>query len=425
MKQLKSTLIILTLLGLLVSCNKYIGYGVVMLPEDGSDLETGSLIKITKESRIRETWVYDTPEEEHIEIKKWRVEFYENLEDADSYIKEFEIYKNYYVVVNRSSHIMRIKPHPDAKQVYRLKKDQQVKVIGRGAEKEQHGRFEGYWWQLITSDGVVGWSFDSWLSVYDGDEVIHSNITPDGPEIHDFFKHTWRPRYYWEMQKSRNIDLEKFQAKFKMVPDLDNREVTISMPDLYKTYKFTEFKKTGTNNYNLEGSTVQLDFSVNGMVIVIYTDGIKSFEEDFIKMPDTTVNDIINTEISSRKIRYSEFSLNGPKYTSRVYGNIEFLTDNKFIWTNKNNLLTKQLITTNAGDSGTVSFKYFLGKALRGVYDGVITMDFGARQELTFLYNFDDSGVRFLYVPNSAIEEKVVESDDFFDPVILYFTGAF
>lgn len=396
-----------------------------MLPEDGSDLETGALIKITKESRIRETWVYNTPEEEHIEIKKWRVEFYESLEDAQNYNSEYETYKNYYVVVNRNSHIMRIHPNTSAKQVYRLKKDQQVKVIGRGAEKERHGSFEGYWWQLITPDGVVGWSFDSWLAVYDGDRVVHSNISPDGPEIHDFFKHTWRPRYYWEMQKSRNIDLERFQAKFKMVPDLDKREVTISMPDLYKTYKFTEFKKTGRNNYNLEGSPVQLDFSVNGMVIVIYSDGTKSYETDFIKMTDATVNDIISSEISSRNVKYSEFSFAGPNFTSKVYGNIEFLSDNKFIWTNKNNLITKQLITSNAGNTGVVSFKYFLGRSLTGLYDGVITMDFGARQELTFLYNFEDSGVRFLYVPSSEIEEKVINSDDFFDPIILYFTGSF
>ena len=129
--------------------------------------------------------------------------------------------------------------------------------------------------------------------------ITHSNIEDDGPEIHDFFSNVWRPLYFWEMQKSRNIDLEKYKAKFKLTPDLDNKEITISMPDHYITYQFTEFTKTGEHNYNLVGSPVQLDFSFQGVVTVIYSVDSLSYENTFIYIQDSVVNEIINTEKSS------------------------------------------------------------------------------------------------------------------------------
>ncbi len=407
----------------LFSCERYIGYGVIMLSEEGSELETGDLIKIKKESRIRDTWVFDTPEEEHIEINKWRVKFYSELVDAQKFIDNNREYKDYHVIVNRNGHIMRIKPNADTPQVYRLPKGKRVKVLGRSDVKESHGRFEGYWWHLITEDGVKGWSFDSYLSIYNNEELVFSNATEDSTKIHEFFRNVWRPIYFRDMQRSRNIDLNKFQTKFKLTPDLENREITISLPDHYISFPFTEFKKTGAYNYNLVGSPVQLDFSFSGKVIVIYSEDSKSYVNEFVYIKDSVVNEIINTSKTTRRINYTEFIFEGPKFNSKAYGEITFLEDNKFKWTDKQNLITKQLITSNASSEGSISFKYFLGQDLKGVYDGVMTFDFGGRQELTFLYMFENSGVRFLYVPQAQINESVVETDDFYTPIDLFFTG--
>lgn len=413
-------LLILTLF----SCERYLGYGVIMLPDEERELDTGDLIEITKESRIRDTWVYNTPTEEHIEINKSHVEFYENREDALKYIEENSEFKDYYVIVNKNGLPMRIKPSTDTNSVYRLPKDKRVKVIGRTAEKDKVSKkLEGYWWHLITSEGIKGWTFDYYLNVYNKGELIFSNEEEDTTELHEFFRNVWRPTYFWEMQKSRNIDLNKFQSKFKLTPDLENKEITIFMPDHYFNSKFTEFKKTGANNYTLVGSTVQLDFSYNGKVIVIYSEDSKSYVNEFIYIKDSVINEIINTTKTTRKIKYNEFILNGPSFYSKAYGNITFLEDNKFRWTEKENLRTKQLLTSNANSEGNISFKYFLGQDLKGIYDGVITFDFGNRQELTFLYTFNSSGIRFLYVPITKINKNIIETDEFYTPIDLFFTG--
>ncbi|MGL1893278.1 MAG: SH3 domain-containing protein [Spirochaetaceae bacterium] len=424
MHKVKMLLTSLLLILSLYSCTRYIGYGVVLVPEEDSELKSGTLIKITKESRIRETWVYNSDVEEHIEIKKWRVKDYEKLEQAEEFIKNFSEYKDYYAISNRNSFSMRVKPDQYAALVYRLKNNQRVKVIGRSSEKDDSvGSWNEHWWNLITHDGIEGWSYGSYLSIYDNGKVIHTNVEEDGPEIDNFFKSVWRPYYFWDMQKSRNIDLNKFKSKFKLATDIDNREITISMPDHYETFKFTEFKRSGDNNYNLIGSNVQLDFSYGGAVTVIYSVDSKSYETTFINMADSLVNEIINTELTSRKIKYNEFLFQGPNFESKVYGKITFIDGNKFIWEDKENLLSRQLLTNNAGNSGTITFDNFLGDEIMGIYEGVITFDFGSRQELTFLYNFESGGLKLLYLPSKNIKAKVVETDDFYNPIQLFFTG--
>ncbi len=408
----------------LTSCTKYIGYGVVMLAEDESGIESGSLLKITKESRIRETWVFNTESEEHVEIKKWRVQKYDTLLEAQEFIESYKEYKNYFAIVNKNSFVMRVKPKTSAKQNYVHKKNDKLKIIGRTAVKDEISKnWIGYWWKLITEDGVIGWSFDSYLSIYNGDELIFTRDKGEGPEIHEFFRKSWRPRYFQDMQESRNVNMDKFKLKFKLTTDLDNKEITISMPDHYLSPKFTEYQKTGTYNYTLVGSGVQLDFSRKGSVYLYYSDNLKSYSTEFVNMKDSVVTEIINTENSKRRIKYNEFLSSGPNFKSSVYGNILFMEDNVFRWDDKTNLITKQLLTSNANSTGSVSFKIFIGRSLKGRYEGAMTFDFGSRQELTFLYTFEDGGVRLLYVPPGKIKDNMIKNDDFYSPISLFFTG--
>lgn len=419
--------IILTLLlCTLFSCSRYIGYGVIMLPDEENKEATGTLINITKESRIRETWVYNSEEEDHIEIKKWRVIFFNKKEEALSYIDKYLEYKDYYVIVKKDGHNMRAYPKSgEDNLVYKLKNNQKVKVIGRTEKKEKIARFEGYWWELITEGGTRGWAYDSYLNVYNGDKLIHGKTDEDGPEVIEFFKKTWRQAYFRTMAEKQQINTDKFKTKFKLTPDMDNKKITISTPEHYITESFTKINKTGVYNYELEGSSISLDFSRKGSVYVSYTHEYKFYNQEFVHISDSVINEIIRTEKSKREISFSEFLLEGPRYKSKVYGEIIFSDGNKFQWNDKENLIAKQLLTPRALSEGTVSFKYFLDKSLTSKYDGIITFDFGARQELSFFYSFEDEGVRFLFIPQNKIKNRIVRSDNFFTPIPLFFTGQF
>lgn len=423
---LKIKLGVVILLSILtLSCSRNIGYGVIKISQDEAKLKSGSLIKIINESRIRETWVYNTESEKFVEIEKWRVKYFKKLDEAVEYQKGLQTWDGYFAVVKRpKGHSMRIQPifDPPAMEVYRLKNNQKVKVIGRTDEKMDIGRFSGYWWKLITEDGVEGWSYDSYLNIYNGEELVKGEKDEEGPEIEKFFKVTWRPDYYLSMINSRNINLDKFKTKFGLFPDFDKKEIIISMPDHYVNQSFTSIIKTGNYNYKLEGSDIQLDFSYKDMVLVSYSQDFNSYFNEFVSLK-ANIGEVIQSEISKRDLKYNEFKLNGPTYKSRAYGTVKFEEDKKFIWRNMANLKAKQLLTSNAKSSGDVKFDTFLATSLKGKYDGAITFDFGSRQVLTFLYLFEDGGVRFLHVPKSKIKDSLITTDNFFTPTQLFFTG--
>ncbi len=183
-------------------------------------------------------------------------------------------------------------------------------------------------------------------------------------------------------------------------------------------------RATATDLGSIAASKVYfLDFSRKGSVYVSYTHNYISYNPEFVSISDNTISEILSTENSKREITFNEFLTMGPRYKSRAYGTITFKEGNKFIWKKKDNLIAKQLLTSRAFSDGTVSFKYFLGRSLVGKYDGIITFDFGARQELSFLYSFEDDGIQFLYIPPSKIDNGVVKNDNFFTPIQLYFTG--
>lgn len=419
---LKKCILFLLLL-MSFSCSRYIGYGVVKISEDEDKLKSGTLIKITNESRIWDTWIYNTDEEKHVKIEKWRIKYFKKMEEASAYQEEYLEYDGYYAVSRRNGQAMRIKPiFPKTTEVYSLKKNQKVKIIGRTDEMQEHDRFNGYWWKLITDEGIEGWTYYPNLNIYKGDELIYGEKNEIGTEIEDFFKNVWRPVYFQEMIDSRNIDLNKFKPKFGLFPDKDKKEIYISMPDHNVLEKYTEIIPTGKYNYQLEDTSIQLDFSYKGMVMVTYSQDYTSYYKEFLIL-NSNVNDIINTEKSKRSIKYNEFTMNGPVYKSRAYGEITFGEGNTFIWKNNENLKAKQLLTSNAGIEGKIYFNTFLSNSLKGKYEGSITFDFGSRQKLTFLYNFEDNGVRFLYIPPSKIKDSTIKSDDMFSPIQLFFTG--
>ncbi len=317
---------------------------------------------------------------------------------------------------------MRSQPDTGSTQVYRLKENQRVKIIGRTEKKEQIARFEGYWWKLITEDGIEGWSYDSYLNIFNGTELVHGEIIEDGPEIENFFATTWRPNYFLEMIQNRMVDLDKFKTNYGLFPDLEKKEIIISMPDHYLVKNFTEVVRTGPNNYLLDGSGIQLDFTYRSMVLVSYSQDFKSHFNRFVSLA-ANVNDVINAEIAKRNIRFNEFIFNGPIFESKAYGQITFLDGNNFLWSNNLNLKTQRLLTNNAGETGTVNFKTFLAPEILGKYNGSLTFDFGASQELTFLYTFEGKNLKFLYVPPSSIKDNLILNDNFFTPIQLFFTG--
>jgi hypothetical protein len=69
-----------------------------------------------------------------------------------------------------------------------------------------------------------------------------------------------------------------------------------------------------------------------------------------------------------------------------------------------------------------VSFRNFPSEQIRSRYDGVITFNFESGETADFLYTMRDTGASLLYVDDRYIQDRVVNSDQFFSPIQMFFT---
>lgn len=404
-----------------VSCRKTLGYAFVLWSDNETLHQTGSILEVVEESKIRDTWVYINSDGEETEIDKWRTAFYEKKEEAEKRKENYMPYINYTAVSNRQGHSMRSEPKAATQNiVYKLLKNQRVKVIGRTDEKVTISRFTGYWYHLLTEDGTEGWSYDSYLKIYDGDKLIWGKEEEENPELDKFTDNIWRPEYFKEMIQSRKVNLTQFKTKYGIFINKDKKEISLQLPDQSVTEIWNKIEKTGKYSYKFEGTSFHIDMKRKDSVIIDYNYDNKDYTKVF-ELLEEDVKEVINNEYVKKQMSFNEFMMNGPKYTSKGYGSITFDNGNKFTWTNRENLISQQLITPNAGESGSVSFNLFLDDSIANKYDGALTFDFGDRQELSFLYTFAKKGLQLVVVPENKIKKSEIQTDNYFTPVKMFF----
>jgi hypothetical protein len=59
--------------------------------------------------------------------------------------------------------------------------------------------------------------------------------------------------------------------------------------------------------------------------------------------------------------------------------------------------------------------------AIAGSHEGVLSLRFENGEALRFLYAFEDGGLRLLLVPENVIDERRVRTDQYIDPIRLFF----
>ncbi len=118
---------------------------------------------------------------------------------------------------------------------------------------------------------------------------------------------------------------------------------------------------------------------------------------------DNNPADVIAAEKARRQLLFNALLSSGPSYSSSNYGALQFIEGNSFIWTGYS-LLSPSVIPSGAGSRGKVDLKYFLGKELSFIYDGIISLSFDSRDdEICFFYKLEETGLRLEHLPFSFI----------------------
>ena len=133
---------VLLLCLILASCSKTIGWGVVLWPPEGSALEYGMAAPVLFKSNITKTYALRLPDSKDIEeLELWRIDLYQNRKSAESAAEAFAELASVFGITARDGLLLRDKPENLGTQVYRLRLDQEVKLLKkvRGAVVETGG----------------------------------------------------------------------------------------------------------------------------------------------------------------------------------------------------------------------------------------------------------------------------------------------
>ena len=236
-------------LGCFISCgNRVKGYGVLLwnLPE--YQMQDGDLVPVYIRSNISQVYVIGTSQGK-IEIPLWQITDPEMKFKAKKTAKKFEEYKHTYASVALDGLPMRAEPVNTAKQVYRLKKAETIKILYKGKGQAVYAGkkpLEGEWLRVLTSDGTVGWCFSYNLRPFETDvngnringEVVAEENHIDA-ELTEMLKKTWYPDSYKNMIDSGRIDPARINLNYNLHLNEETNRLSFVMPEVKKEWDYT------------------------------------------------------------------------------------------------------------------------------------------------------------------------------------------
>ncbi len=401
-----------------------LGYGVLLWSIDEEVLPSGSVVQIVSESRMNETYtVQGIDIKQGFELPDQRVAFFKKRNVAVAFADQYKAFAPFLAYVERDGLPVRDEPSASGQRVYKLRKNQVIKILGRQGEKEEAGNLEGYWYKVLTEDGINGYTFSVSLKVFDmNDESVQTAIAKNDPYIESLVSYAWRPDYFSRMVKTNRIDLKSFRPEYGLFLYPEERRMELFLPEHKESLQYTDIVSMGNNAYRIVGTPVEIIFINQQRLELVYSSEEKRFSETFILF-NQDIRKILAGEGERRKELYDQFLMLGTVFSSTAYGTITFDEYPRFRWDNFRRLVP-EVIPEGAAPTGTVDFSLFLSRELRKTYNGGIIFIFGDPETghtSGFLYEIEDTGIRFTFVQEKGINEGYVKSIGT-SPIILFFS---
>jgi hypothetical protein len=387
------------------------GYGVVLLSPDTKALENGALVKVKEKSEINNTYTVTPPDsDQRFEIDKWRVELFENRSQAQVRSQEYDEYENIYAHNLRDGLAIREEPDIGSSRVYKLRKDQEIKVLQKTDVQEQIGGHDGVWYQVLTKDGAHGYSFDYYLKIFDITAAPEEQTGPDLTPINEALAKTYRPEDFKAMEENQQIDLKKFTTEYGIFSDLENRTITIRLYNKSYTFEYEEIRRINDRRYAFVPADLEIIIREDESIQAVFTIDDQTYDPVFLYYEEETIQKLRATEQKRRTGLYTQLMENGPAFTSSAYGEIEFMEGREFTWKNLDRLVPS-IVPSVTYESGDVSFDHFLAPPLRSAYSGALAFRFEQAQNepVVFLFSLEGNALKLEYIPVRYVERKVVQ----------------
>ena len=124
----------LALCALFPSCSRYEGYGVMNWSVPELDLYAGDVVPVCIRSNISNLYVIELPSSGHgrQEIPLWQLSLYPSRARAERAAEEGQEFRHLYASVKTDGLPVREEPDNTARQVYRLRRNEVLKITGTG-----------------------------------------------------------------------------------------------------------------------------------------------------------------------------------------------------------------------------------------------------------------------------------------------------
>lgn len=419
-----TSLIFLSLISF--SCTKMEGYGVLLWSIPEHKLQDCDVVPVYVLSNISHVYVIGTPDNEKIEVPLWQITKPTSKAKAEKLALDYQEYIHKYAAVKLDGLPCRAEPANLAKQVYRLRKGETIKILGKGTgDKVMAGKeaLEGDWLRILTKDGTEGWCFSHNLSLYEmdasgtqvgGAEEIEEVEFGDST-FEAIFDKPWYPENFRVMVEEENIDTTLVKTDYNFTIDSAKGKVSLVMPENKKanfkaiklSWDYNGYEKIGRNQYELKDIPVIVTCRKEDFIVVRYT-GSSGKPKDFTLVTmEKDLAEVIKEEKSKRSSLYSKVVSRGPNYASSSYGNLMVKSNGNFSWTGYN-LLVPNVISSSAKEGGSIYLKYGIAEKLKGQFDGVLTFKFDGAGEVNFLFKTESDGLRLEDATNAKFEEGMI-----------------
>lgn len=431
-KKFFTSVAILFLAILFTSCSeKIMGYSVVLWNIPEYEIASGDVVEVYIKSNISHVYVVGTKNHEKIEVPLWQITEPVKKSKIKNQIEKYSEYANTYASVKLDGLPAREEAINTAKQVYRLRKGEIIKILYKGngtAPTTGKNTLSGEWYRILTDNGTEAWCFSYNLTMFQTDSKgnqiggvkIKTEEIVDTVFEENISKKIWYPDYYKTMISSKSIDLTRLKTSYNFTIDTENKKVSLNLNGIHENWTYDGYTRTSDNEYSLKNIPILIIYKRSDFIVIRYTDDSgKPQELNFITI-EQDLNEIIEEEKTRREESFQKILENGPSYSSSNYGKLIFQEDGSFRWTNFK-LLVPSIIKSGAKNTGTASVKYTISSSLRNSYDGVLTFKFvGMDSEVNFLYKLENNGLRLEDATGAKFNGTQITTRGF-SPLILFF----
>ncbi|MCR5763811.1 MAG: SH3 domain-containing protein [Treponema sp.] len=406
----------------ITSCSGIIGYSVVLWNISDRELADGTVVPVYVKSNISHQYIIKEPASgERIEVPLWMLSYPVSKKKAVALAQKYAEFERKYAKCILDGLPIRDEPENGSKQVYRLRRDEVIRVLYRGngvIPTNGKENLKGEWLRVLASDGTTGWCFSQNLRLFTmnadgsyGEGAQEAQVQQADEVLEAFLKTKWYPDYYSQMISRNRIELEYFSPDYYFDTGSETGNVAIHLNNLNVEYPFAGVTKVTDSVYKFNETPIKVTVRGVSSIIVQYTDASgKPKSYNFVALAeDVDIVKIIEEENERRENVLNDIRALGPSFSSSNYGDLIFDQNNVFLWNNFD-LLVPSVISRSAKNDGTVSVTYQLPVNLKAEWDGILTFKFtDMPKEVNLLYKKLNNGIRLSVAKVSVSLDNITE----------------